>query len=118
MVGSALFQRSAWAGLIGGFLDHGLSLHGLLSVLLTMVAPLTVGPADGEDEEHSAMTLAGLGALVGSTLAVIPSMLVGGRTMLSEHGITAAMMITMSASMGGMLGGGWHIWCWSRRRPS
>ncbi|WP_243149688.1 hypothetical protein [Thermaerobacter sp. PB12/4term] len=68
MLGSVLFQRSAWAGLIGGFLDHWLSLHGVLAGQVALLVPLTVRPP--VEDEHSAMTFCGLGALVGSTLVV------------------------------------------------
>lgn len=115
LLGSVLFQRSAWAGLIGGFLDHRLSLHGLLAALLAMLVPLTVRPA--VEEEHSAMTLAGMGALTGSTLAVAAPVFVAAGTGMLPHALTAATMITMGASMGGMLGGGWQAWR-QRQRPT
>ncbi|PZN06505.1 MAG: hypothetical protein DIU76_06865 [Bacillota bacterium] len=116
MLSSPLFQRSAWAGLIGSFLDHALSLHGLLSTLLTLVAPLTVRPA--AEEEHAAMTLAGLGALAGSALAVASTTFMDLWSGMPLHGLSASVMITMGASMGGMLGGGWHLWRWRRPRSS
>lgn len=115
MIGSVLFQRSAWAGLIGGFLDHRLSLHGMLAAFLTMLVPLTVRPE--VEDEHSAMTLAGMGALTGSTLAVAAPVFVAAGTGMLHHALTAAAMITMGASMGGMLGGGWQAWR-QLRRPS
>lgn len=108
MLRSPLFQRSAWAGLIGGFLDQVWSLPGLVSMILTVLAPLTVRPAAGK--EHGAMSLAGLGALAGGLLAVAPSVLLGAGTGPHGHELMVAAMVVMSGSMGGMLGGGWHAW--------
>ncbi|QBS38259.1 hypothetical protein E1B22_11460 [Thermaerobacter sp. FW80] len=114
MLGDALFQRSAWAGLIGSFLDHSLSLHGLLATVLALAAPLTVRPA--AEEEHAAMTLAGLGALAGSALAAASTAFMDLWSGTAAHGPSASVMIAMGASMGGMLGGGWHLWRWRRHR--
>ena len=116
MLRHVLFQRSAWAGLIGGFLDHVLSSHGLVATLLVLVAPLTLGPA--AEEEHAAMTLAGLGALIGSLLTVAATALMDLRSGMPGHGLLEGGMIAMGASMGGMLGGGWYQWRSGDHRPS
>lgn len=86
MLSSPLFQRSAWAGLIGSFLDPALSLQGLLATLLALAAPLTVRPP--AEEEHAAMTLDGLGALAGSARAAASTTFMGSG--MPAHGLPPA----------------------------
>ncbi|MBE3590356.1 MAG: hypothetical protein IMW98_05990 [Firmicutes bacterium] len=117
MYRSALFRRAGWAGLAGAALDQLLSTHGLLATLLPLLAPLTVAFAR-EEEEHTAMSLAGLGALAGSLLVVAPALVWDAAAGLTAHAAVGstghaaatATMIVMGASMGGMLGGGWQYW--------
>ena len=119
MLKSSVFQRCAWTGLIGGFLDQVWSLPGVVSMMLALLAPLTLQRVEGS--EHGTMTLGGLGASAGSLLAVIPWVVLAGSAVPhgqdhmaagvppSHHLMTAAMVV-MGASMGGMLGGGWLAW--------